>query len=283
MQSRKLSFSFDDDSKTNFSSVQQADEPEVECHRARSCVVGVPIDVIGWDETIEKLSLWARQRKSRTVCLCNVHVVMTANEDPELHAAIRQTDLALPDGAPIAWSLRRSGHRNQSRISGPDVMWSCLQVAELEEQVVSFYGDTDITLNRLRRSLLAAFPRLRIGVMISPPFRPLTPAEDEGFIKAINSSGTQTLFVGLGCPKQELWMFKHHGSVDAVMMGVGAAFAFHAGMTSRAPEWMRHSGLEWLHRLAMEPRRLAKRYLVTNSRFISAVAMESLKSIMRGR
>jgi N-acetylglucosaminyldiphosphoundecaprenol N-acetyl-beta-D-mannosaminyltransferase len=139
---------------------------------------------------------------------------------------------------------------------------------------VYFFGSSPDTLEALDQRLSVAFPSLIVGGYESPPFRPLTPQEDADAVARINASGAGLVFVGLGCPKQELWMQAHRGRINAVMLGVGAAFDFHAGTVSRAPAWMRHNGLEWLHRLASEPRRLWRRYLVTNTLFVWGAARQ---------
>ena len=140
--------------------------------------------------------------------------------------------------------------------------------AERRGQVVFFYGSTIETLALLEKALFKAFPKLKIGGMESPPFRELTAEEDQAYVDQINAAGTAVVFVGLGCPKQEKWMAAHKGRIHAVMVGVGAAFDYHAGTIQRAPMWMQRNGLEWLHRLASEPKRLWKRYLVTNTVFV---------------
>jgi N-acetylglucosaminyldiphosphoundecaprenol N-acetyl-beta-D-mannosaminyltransferase len=142
--------------------------------------------------------------------------------------------------------------------------------------VVFFYGSTDATLARLRTSLAKQFPLLRIGGAYSPPFRPLSAAEDQAEVDMINRSGAHVVFVGLGCPKQEKWMAAHRGRLHAVMIGVGAAFDYHSGLIRRAPLWWQRNGLEWLYRLGSEPRRLMKRYLVTNTLFIIGVSRQLL-------
>jgi N-acetylglucosaminyldiphosphoundecaprenol N-acetyl-beta-D-mannosaminyltransferase len=152
-------------------------------------------------------------------------------------------------------------------------MWALCERAEGERLPVVCYGSTDATLALLDARLRAAFPTLKV-VMESPPFRALTAEEDTAAVERINTSGAGIVFVGLGCPKQERWMAEHRGRVNAVMIGVGAAFDFHAGTVQRAPAWMRDNGLEWLHRLASEPRRLWKRYLVTNTLFILGAARQ---------
>jgi N-acetylglucosaminyldiphosphoundecaprenol N-acetyl-beta-D-mannosaminyltransferase len=136
------------------------------------------------------------------------------------------------------------------------------------------YGSTDATLLKLRDALRARWPTLVIAGHYAPPFRPLSEAETAEVLERIHASGARTVWVGLGCPKQEVWMHAQRGRLRAVMVGVGAAFDFHAGTLPRAPDWMRHAGLEWLHRLASEPRRLWRRYLVTNSRFIAGAARQ---------
>jgi N-acetylglucosaminyldiphosphoundecaprenol N-acetyl-beta-D-mannosaminyltransferase len=236
------------------------------------------IDAVTWDEAVTRIVGWATTRQSRFVTLCNVHSVVTASQNADFNKVIAQADLALPDGAPVAWALRREGFSEQERISGPDLMWRYLAVAEELGQSVLFYGSSQDTLDRLRVRIKARFPRLKIAGMVSPPFRTLSPEEDQADVDMINASGANVVFVGLGCPKQEAWMAAHRGRIRAVMLGVGAAFDYHAGTIQRAPVWMQKCGLEWLHRLASEPRRLAKRYAVTNSIFI----YRTLKSMLVG-
>lgn len=248
--------------------------------RVCAAVLCVCIDVICWRGSILKLMDWARHRASRYVAICNVHVVISAAQDASFLAVIQGADMATPDGAPVAWMMRRLGYRDQPRISGPDLMWALCQRAADEGVGVYCYGSTQDTLERLRHNLLAAFPALRLTVE-SPPFRPLTVEEDAAVVERINASGAGLVFVGLGCPKQERWMAEHRGRIHAVMLGVGAAFDFHAGTVRRAPRWMQEHGLEWLHRLCSEPRRLWKRYLVTNTVFVVLAAWQLLRQRRR--
>lgn len=240
-------------------------------------VLGSPIDAIGVDDAVRTIATWAAARESRSVCICNVHSVVTATQDPAFAHAIAGADMATPDGAPVAWMLRRLGAAGQRRVSGPDLMLACLADAEQRGDSVYLFGSTPDTLAALQQRLRARHPRLRIAGAESPPFRPATEDEDRATVARINASGAGTVWVSLGCPKQELWMAAHRGRVQAVMVGVGAAFDFHAGTVSRAPLWMREHGLEWLHRLASEPRRLWRRYLHTNSRFLWAAALQLLR------
>ncbi|WP_236651278.1 WecB/TagA/CpsF family glycosyltransferase [Aquabacterium fontiphilum] len=249
----------------------QQPSPSSPFMRRGAFVLDSHIDAISWEDVLSRIVAWADQRQSRYVTLCNVHSVVTAAQDDHFNKVIGQADLALPDGAPVAWALRREGHANQQRINGPDLMWRYLAVAERLGHSVFFYGSSDETLDKLRARITAAFPKLRIAGMLSPPFRPLSREEDQLDIAQINASGANVVFVGLGCPKQESWMHAHRGSIRGVMIGVGAAFDYHAGIIHRAPAWMQKIGMEWFHRLCSEPRRLAKRYFVTNTVFIARV------------
>lgn len=176
--------------------------------------------------------------------------------------------MATPDGAPVAWLIGKQTGQAQQRINGPDLMWRYLADGARHGGPVFLYGATEETLLILRTRMTAMFPELSIAGTYSPPFRLLTVEEDERVIEMVNSSGATTVWVSLGCPKQEKWMAEHRGRIQAVMIGVGAAFDYHAGTIKRAPLWMQRNGLEWLHRLASEPGRLWKRYLVTNSLFV---------------
>ncbi|RZI40203.1 glycosyltransferase [Herbaspirillum sp. HC18] len=236
--------------------------------RKGEAVLEAFIDALTWDEAIGQITQWGAARESRYVCICNVHSVVTTTSDVEFKIAVNNADMATPDGAPIAWALRRFGHPRQERINGPDLMMKYLAEAERLGQSVFFYGSTDATLARLRVALNGKFPRLRIAGTHSPPFRSLSREEDDAEVRMINESDANVVFVGLGCPKQEKWMSDHRGRINAVMIGVGAAFDYHAGVIKRAPLWWQRNGLEWLYRLGCEPRRLFKRYLVTNSLFV---------------
>lgn len=227
------------------------------------------IDAISWEDALGRIVAWGAQHQSRYITLCNVHSVVTASQSAQFRTVISQSDMALPDGSPVAWALRREGFAKQQRINGPDLMWRYLAIAERIGQTVFFYGSTEETLHKLRTRLTAHFPKLRIAGTLAPAYREATPEEDRTHIDAINRSGANVVFVGLGCPKQEAWMAQHRGQIRAVMIGVGAAFDYHAGTLRRAPVWMQRSSLEWLFRLASEPRRLAKRYSYTNSVFVA--------------
>jgi N-acetylglucosaminyldiphosphoundecaprenol N-acetyl-beta-D-mannosaminyltransferase len=246
--------------------------------RRGAFVLDSHIDAIKWEDAISRMVSWASQRQSRYVTLCNVHSVVTASKCAAHNKVLAQADLTLPDGAPIAWALRREGFSQQQRINGPDLTWRYLAVAERLGQSVFFYGSSEDTLNKLRSRIEKQFPKLRIAGMVPPPFRELTPEEDQAHVDQINRSGAHVLFVGLGCPKQEAWMASHRGRVQAVMVGVGAAFDYHAGTIRRAPPWLQRMGMEWAFRMMCEPRRLIGRYASTNSVFV----FRMLKSFIAG-
>ncbi|CAH0351847.1 N-acetylglucosaminyldiphosphoundecaprenol N-acetyl-beta-D-mannosaminyltransferase [Aquabacterium sp. CECT 9606] len=244
--------------------------------RSGAYVLDTFIDATSWDEAISRIADWGAERQSRYVTLCNVHSVVTGSQTAKFANVINGADMALPDGAPVAWMMRKEGFAEQQRISGPDLMLRYLAEAERRGQSVFFYGSVDDTLAKLRGRLMAKFPKLKIAGMASPPFRKLTEQEDAEYTQKINASGAHVVFVGLGCPKQEIWMAEHRGAIKAVMVGVGAAFDYHAGTLRRAPAWMQQRGLEWLYRFVCEPRRLARRYIETNSVFVGKLMVRSV-------
>ena len=239
------------------------------------------IHALSWNETLKRITVWASARESRYVCICNVHSVVTATRDEEFKHVLRHADLATPDGMPVAWMLRKLGFAGQERINGPDLMWKYCAQAARSGEAVYFYGSSLETLRRMSVNLQAAFPALHIGGVYSPPFRAEGEIEEEAIIASINNSGAGVVFVGLGCPKQEKWMAAHQNRIHAVMIGVGAAFDYHAGTVQRAPLWMQRNGLEWSYRLLSDPRRLWKRYLVTNTLFIAGASVQLLKHALR--
>lgn len=236
--------------------------------RVREQVLDAPIDVLSWNSALERISTWSKNHESRYICITNVHSVVTATQDPAFGQIVQGADMVTPDGAPVAWMLRKLGHTSQERINGPDLMWKYCALAAERGESIYLYGGAPETLSILQGVLAHSFPALKVAGAYSPPFRALTQAEDEEIVTRINASGAGSVWVSLGCPKQEKWMADHRGKINAVMVGVGAAFDYHAGTIKRAPLWMQHAGLEWLHRLCSEPRRLWRRYFVTNSLFI---------------
>lgn len=244
--------------------------------RVGAQVMACHIDALTWDQSLSAISRWAGKRASRYVCLCNVHSVVTASKNNALRLAIEGADMATPDGMPLALLLRQAGFRGQPRVNGPDLMWKYCELAALTRDPIFLYGSSEQTLNRLSDNLRSTFPRLRIAGVHAPPFGALSDQEITASAAMINGSGAGAVFVGMGCPKQELWMAAQRGSINAVMIGVGAAFDYHAGTVARAPNWMQSAGLEWLYRLCSEPRRLWRRYFVTNSIFLLHLAGQRL-------
>lgn len=235
------------------------------------------VDDANYASAALQIETWAQKAESRFVCIANVHMVMQAYDDPEFRAVVNSADLVTPDGMPLVWMLRRLGHPGQARVYGPDLTLHVLEAAARRGAPVGFYGSTAETLERLEKIYLVRFPGLKINYRFSPPFRLLSPQEDSRVVDDINASGIRILFVGLGCPKQERWMAAHKGQIHAVMLGVGAAFEFHAKTRRQAPAWVQRMGLEWLFRFSQEPARLWWRYIYHNPRFVILSLMQLLR------
>lgn len=238
------------------------------------------VNITSYAAAVKTVVAWSSNSESRYVCIANVHVLMEAYDAPEFRNIVNHADLVTPDGVPLVWMMRLKGQRAQERVYGPTLMLHLLQAAAREKIPVGFYGGSPAVLNSLVDRMQACYEGLNIAFALSPPFVQMDPDEDEELVEKINRSGTRILFVGLGCPKQEIWMARHRDRVNAVMLGVGAAFDFHAGVKPQAPEWMQRLGLEWLFRLATEPRRLWKRYLYHNPRFV-VLAVADLLGLLR--
>lgn len=246
--------------------------------RKGGLVIGTFIDALDWSEAIKKILYWGNAHQSRSVCLCNVHSAVTATNNKELTQALSKSDMVLPDGAPIAWVLRKKGFSNQTRIAGPDLMDRLCSELATTDIGIFLFGSSENTLDKLTQSLIKKYPTLNISGVLSPKYGNWSKKDEEFYIQTINSSGAGIVFVGLGCPKQEIWMTNNCTSINSVLLGVGAAFDFHAGIVKRAPLILQKMGLEWLHRLFSEPKRLWKRYLVTNSIFMLKVTNDFRKT-----
>ncbi|MGI8959253.1 MAG: WecB/TagA/CpsF family glycosyltransferase [Bryobacteraceae bacterium] len=244
---------------------------------AETYVLGMKVSNTSYDHAMQTITAWAQKRASKYVCLATVNNVMESHDSAKFQSVMNEADLVTPDGMPVVWALRLLGQRNATRVYGPDLTPMLLKQAEKIGLPVGFYGGASDVLCRLLNVIRQTFPDLRLAYAFSPPFRPLTPSEDEQVVDAINRSGTRILFIGLSTPKQDYWMSTHRGKVKAVMVGVGAAFDFLAGSKAQAPRWMMGIGLEWLFRLLTEPRRLWKRYLKHNPRFVIYFALQLLR------
>jgi N-acetylglucosaminyldiphosphoundecaprenol N-acetyl-beta-D-mannosaminyltransferase len=210
-----------------------------------------------------------------------VNLVMSAREDPEAETAVQAATLAVPDGQPLVWALRALGHRRATRVYGPDLMAAfCARAAERGIPIYLYGGRTPEALALLQARLRERFPGLPIAGAYSPPFRPLTEAEESEALARIDASGASVVWVGTGQPKQEKWMYRVRPRLAApLLVGVGAAFDFHAGLVSQAPPWMQRSGLEWVYRLSREPRRLWRRYARYNPRFLAGFLLQYLRHL----
>jgi N-acetylglucosaminyldiphosphoundecaprenol N-acetyl-beta-D-mannosaminyltransferase len=203
-------------------------------------------------------------------------MLMEAHDSPDYMTVVNSGDLVTPDGMPLVWMLRLKGYPDQQRVYGPTLMLHVLEAAARDNVPVGFYGSSPEVMQSLLVRMQARFTNLKIAYSVSPPFHEISQEEDAEIVRQINASFVRILFVGLGCPKQEKWMVEHRGKVNAVMLGVGAAFDFHAGVKSQAPAWMQEIGLEWFYRLVTEPRRLWRRYLYQNPRFVFLAILELL-------
>jgi exopolysaccharide biosynthesis WecB/TagA/CpsF family protein len=230
---------------------------------------GVQVSAVQSDEACDAIVAAACQRQSAVVSAFSVHALIEAATRPTLATKVNCFALITPDGQPVRWALNwLHGTRLERNVRGSELMWLLCQRATTEGVSIYLYGSSPETLAALQANLTKSFPELRIAGAESPPFRPLTREEDAAMIDRVNASGAGLMFLGLGCPKQDYFAADHVDRINAVQLCVGAAFDFHAGTKSSAPLWMQRNGLEWFYRLAQEPRRLWKRYLVTNSIFV---------------
>lgn len=237
-------------------------------------VLGVGVSPVNLERAVDTLGSWVAEGRSEYVCVSGVHGVMESRRDPELRAIHNRAGMVVPDGMPLVWASRLAGVERPGRVYGPDLMLAACE-ASLERGWSHYlYGGAEGVPERLVERLEARFPGIRIAGAWSPPFRPLTAEEDRRAVERIADSGADLVWVGLGTPKQERWMADHVDRVPAVLLGVGAAFDFHAGLKPQAPSWMQRAGLEWLFRLGSEPRRLWKRYLVNNPWFLAEIALQ---------
>lgn len=226
------------------------------------------INITNMKDTLRYLTRNLEDLRGKYICVSNVHTVVMSYEDEEYRKIQNSAAMVLPDGKPLSVVSKLRGHKEAQKVSGPDLMPEMFQLSEEMGYTHYFYGSTEETLDKLKEALLSRYPKLKIAGMYSPPFRPLTKEEDEEIIQHINDASPDFIWIGLGAPKQEQWMFEHRDKLRGIMLGVGAGFDFHAGTVKRAPVWMQKCGLEWLHRLTQDPKRLFKRYVITNTKFL---------------
>ena len=231
-------------------------------------IMVVRIAVTDMETTVRRIEEHLDDWRGEYICVANVHTTVTAHDDPSYRAVQNGAVMALPDGGPLSQYSRRKGFAQAARVTGPDLMKEMLRESAQKHYRHYFYGSTQETLDILREKITRNYPGAVIAGMASPPFRPLTEEEDAAAVAAINEARPDFVWVGLGAPKQERWMAAHQGRVHALMLGVGAAFDYEAGNIRRAPRWMQRCNLEWLYRLLQDPKRLFKRYFVTNTKFL---------------
>jgi N-acetylglucosaminyldiphosphoundecaprenol N-acetyl-beta-D-mannosaminyltransferase len=235
----------------------------------RTNILGVGVTATNLSQTVATLERWREEGRRDYVCFVSVHGVVTAQRDPTIRSALNRSGLATEDGMPLVWWSRSTGFQQARRVCGPDLLDAMCALGSQKGHRHYFYGGSPKVVEQLVSRLTQRYPGLIVAGYHSPPFRSLTQEEDAADVAAINETRPDFVWIGLGMPKQEKWMALHVGRVHATaMLGVGAAFDFHAGTKPRAPLWMQRAGLEWLFRLLSEPRRLAHRYLIDNSIFV---------------
>ena len=240
-----------------------------ESRLTRKCpVLGVNFTTAGKEEAVQYIIDHVKELKGKYICFSNVHTTVTAYDDSKYKDVLNQAVFVMPDGKPIAKEILRNGYWEAERVAGPDFMDEMFRVSSEAGIRHYFYGSSEKTIAKLKENLEKNYPGIQIAGMVSPPFRALTKEEDEEAVNAINQSGADLVWIGLGAPKQENWMYEHKDRINGLMLGVGAGFDFHAGTIKRAPVLIQKIGLEWLYRLLQNPKRLFKRYFVTNTRFI---------------
>ena len=246
-------------------------------------VLGTRIDAVQIPQIIERMEGWIKDNQRHNyIVVANLNTIVTGKRNAFLQEAVNNSSLAIPDGFPLLVMGRLAGHALKKRAYGPDLMSSFLKIAEARQYSHFFYGSTEKTLTKLIRNLKIQFPKIKIAGSFAPPFRPLTQEEDKKIAELINNSSPAVLWVGVGCPKQEIWMYNHREKLNIpVMIGVGAAFDFLAGTKPQAPAWLGDNGWEWLFRLATEPTRLWRRYIIDGSLFIWYLGVESVGSLLK--
>ncbi len=248
-------------------------------------ILGMRVDVTSLEQATEFAIHQSLVKRKGYVCAANVHMCMEAYYDKEFQQIVNAACMVVPDGKPLSWWMHAFGVSAAQQVRGPDLFESVCRRAAERGISVGLYGGTQEVLDRLQVFFKNQWPTLEVACAISPPFRELSPDEQNRYSEVINDSGARILFVGLGCPKQEKWMACNEYRISAVMIGVGAAFDFYAGTKKIAPVWIRKMGMEWLHRLISEPGRLWVRYLKNNPlfmfHFMIAWAGERLRRLKR--
>lgn len=239
-------------------------------------VLGIKLALTDYERTLDWIDSTVAARHQGYVCACNVHTVTASREDPELRVALQRASMNVPDGQPLVWAINALGHPLTSRVYGPELMTrACVRAVASGHRFYLYGGRNQGALVQLALNLRQRHPGLKIVGGYSPPHRPLTEEERAAITAEINHTRADVVWVGIGVPKQEKWMAEMRTQLEApVLLGVGAAFDFHAGIIPQAPKWVQDAGLEWAYRLVQEPDRLWRRYLRYNPRFVGAFARQ---------
>lgn len=247
-------------------------------------VLGVDVHLPAMSQVLDEIDCWIRERKGicKYIVATGMHGILEAHKRSEFRLVVKEACLLVPDGISLVIIARAKKFKVSKRLTGTDLMWNACARSETNGQSMFFYGDSEDTLNELVLRLKENFPRLIIAGTHSPPFRPLTNDEDEQEVKMINDSGADIIWVGLGLPKQEEWIYRHRDRLNVpVAIGVGAAFKFVSGRVRRAPSWVGESGFEWLWRFIQEPRRVWRRVVIDGPYFIYCVLVELIANKLK--
>jgi N-acetylglucosaminyldiphosphoundecaprenol N-acetyl-beta-D-mannosaminyltransferase len=249
----------------------------IESQIPRVNVLGVGVSAINIPMALQTIDQWIQEHSQQYVCVTGVHGVIESQRAEDLRRIHNRAGMVTPDGMPLVWVSHLKGYPQVTRVYGPDLMLAICEHSVPKGYRHFFYGGADGVPERLVLNLTEWFHGLNVVGTYSPPFRPMNAEEEEQLLQLIEKARPDILWVGLSTPKQELWMADHIGKVNApVLIGVGAAFDFHAGLKKQAPPWMQRNGLEWLFRLVTEPRRLWRRYLINNPLFIVMILAQFL-------
>jgi N-acetylglucosaminyldiphosphoundecaprenol N-acetyl-beta-D-mannosaminyltransferase len=243
-------------------------------------VLGIHVSVTDMDDTVETFDRWIAAGDRQLVCVSDMNALLHARADEQLTAVYNTSGLTLADGMPLVWAGKRAGFDRMARVCGPDLLERVMAEAANRGWSQYFYGGADGVAEQLRDTFVARHPELRVAGVYSPPYRALSEAEDAAIMDRINEAKPDIVWVGLGAPKQERWMAEHRDQLDAaILIGVGAAFDFHTGRLDRAPRWMQRAGLEWSYRLAKEPRRLWRRYVLGIPKFLVGILRQPPRQV----
>lgn len=241
----------------------------------RANVLGVGVSAVNMEQALSLFESWLGNGARGYVCVTGVHGVMEAQKDPRFRRILNESLLTTPDGMPTVWVGRLQGFRKMDRVFGPDLMYEVCRLSAENGYSLFFYGGRPGVAEQLKDAMATSFPRLKVVGTYSPPFGPLTSQQEERLLGLVAKNKPDIFWVGLSTPKQERFMADYVDKIECkIMVGVGAAFDLHTGLMKDAPNWMKSSGLQWLHRLAQDPRRLWKRYLLNNPRFLWKISLQ---------